>query len=48
MDNEAIVKAIKEFYENMSDEELKKLLIEAGFEVIENGDGQVIFTEEED
>lgn len=46
MNNKDVIQKAKEFYENMSDEELKERLIEAGFEVIENGDGQVIFTEE--
>lgn len=42
---EQILKEVKEFYDHMTDEDLKQRLIEAGFEIIENGNGQIVFEE---
>ena len=34
------------FYNNLTDEEFKQRLIDAGFEIIEDGNGHIIFEEE--
>ncbi len=47
LNNHEKIRMIKEFYENMSDEEFKQRLINAGVEVDDSIPGQIIFIDEE-
>lgn len=43
---EEIEKEVRGMFEGMTDEEFNKEMTEAGFEIVPNGNGEVIFTEE--
>ena len=42
-----VLESIKTFYNNISDEEFKQRLINLGFEIIKDGKGKLIYTEED-
>ncbi len=46
LNNEQKIDFLKKFYENLTDEEFKARLSVAGFEIIENIAGEILFEEE--